>query len=91
MNRFVSKKFVAWLISLAVLTLILIIALTTQTFNMAMTFFMSIGIATIAGLTLGYVLSQRKLDTVQALMSNVLNNTPTDVKVIETNKKDNDE
>lgn len=68
MSNFNSKKFFAFFVSQFVLAGLLGFALTTQTFTWPMTLFMSIGILGIVCLVLGYVLSQRKLDTVKEIM-----------------------
>jgi drug/metabolite transporter (DMT)-like permease len=73
MENFNSKKFAAFLISLIVLTTLLGFALFTQTFTWSMTMFMCIGILGIVCLVLGYILTQRKLDTVKTLMSDLIN------------------
>ena len=57
-----SKKFIAFFFTILVVAGILIAALLTQTFNLAMASFMSIGIAGICALGIGYVLSQKALD-----------------------------
>lgn len=72
MSNFNSKKFMAFLISLVVLTIILMFALVTQTFTWSMTLFMCIGILGVVCLVLGYILSQKKLDTVKELMSDLV-------------------
>lgn len=72
MSNFNSKKFMAFLISLVVLTIILMFALVTQTFTWSMTLFMCIGILGVVCLVLGYILSQKKLDTVKELMSDLI-------------------
>jgi hypothetical protein len=74
-GNFNSKKFVAFFVSLAVLATILIIALFTQVFVWPMALFMSIGILGIVCLVLGYILSQRKLDSVKEIMSNLVENS----------------
>ena len=72
MQNFNSKKFVAFFISLAVLAGILVTALLTQSFVWAMALFMSIGILGIVCLVLGYILSQKKLDSVKEIMSGLV-------------------
>lgn len=72
MRNFNSKKFIAFLISLFVLAGLLGVALFTQTFVWAMALFMSIGVLGIVCLVLGYILSQKKLDTVKTLMSDLV-------------------
>lgn len=72
MKNFNSKKFIAFLVSLFVLAGLLSVALFTQTFVWAMALFMCIGVLGIVCLVLGYILSQRKLDTVKELMSDLL-------------------
>jgi hypothetical protein len=59
---FQSKKFIAWLISLAVMGGIMVYALYSQTFVMAMALFMSVGMMAIGAISIGYVLSQSALD-----------------------------
>ena len=68
-----SKKFICFLISLAVLAAILVTGLVTQSFVWAMALFMCIGILGVVTLSLGYILSQRKLDSVLPLMNNLIN------------------
>lgn len=72
MSHFKSKKFIAFLLGLLVLAGLLATALVTQTFVWAMALFMSIGILGIVGLVLGYVLSQKKLDTVSVMVNSLL-------------------
>jgi drug/metabolite transporter (DMT)-like permease len=72
MSNFNSKKFIAFIISLVVIAVLLGFALYTQTFTWSMTLFMCIGILGIVCLVLGYILSQKKLDTVKELMSSLI-------------------
>jgi uncharacterized membrane protein len=72
MENFNSKKFAAYFLSLLVLTGLLGFALYTQTFGWPMAAFMSIGILGIVSLVLGYILTQRKLDTVKTFMVSYL-------------------
>jgi len=57
-----SKKFIAFFVSLAVMAGILIVALVTQTFGIAMSAFMSLGMAAIAVMCISYVNKQGTLD-----------------------------
>lgn len=68
-----SKKFIAFFVSLAILATILIIALFTQTFGWPMVTFMSIGIATVGFLCIGYVLSVAALDKYSNSIKGIIN------------------
>ena len=57
-----SKKFIAYFFSSLLLGGILIAALMTQQFTLAMSAFMSVGIFSISCLAIGYVFSQATLD-----------------------------
>lgn len=73
MSNFNSKKFIAFLVSLFSIVGLLGFALYTQTFVWAMSLFMCIGILGIVCLVLGYILSQKKLDSVKCVISDLLN------------------
>ena len=66
------KKFIAFLLDLIFLTALLGFALYTQTAVWSLSLFLCIGILGIVCLVLGYVLSQKKLDTVKELMKGLI-------------------
>jgi cyanate permease len=86
MGNFNSKKFVAYFLSLLVVAGLLGIALFTQTFGWPMAAFMSIGIIGIIALVLGYILTQRKLDTVKTFITSYLSKE--NIENVETDKTD---
>jgi len=77
MENFNSKKFAAYFLSLLVIAGLLGFALYTQVFSWPMATFMSIGILGVVCLVLGYILTQRKLDTVKTFMTTYLKKVDT--------------
>lgn len=57
-----SKKFISFLFSALLIAGILIMALITQQFSLAMSLFMCIGIFGLVFIAVGYILSQAALD-----------------------------
>jgi predicted ferric reductase len=86
MENFNSKKFVAYFLSLLVIAGLLGFALWTQTFSWSMAVFMSIGILGIVALVLGYILTQRKLDTVKTFITSYL--AKENINNVDANKTD---
>ena len=86
MGNFNSKKFAAYFLSLLVIAGLLGVALFTQTFGWPMAAFMSIGILGIVALVLGYILTQRKLDTVKTFIISYLSKE--NIDNVETDKTD---
>jgi hypothetical protein len=69
---FQSKKFIAFVFSMVIITGILVVTLLTQSFTWALAAFASIGIIGICTLAVGYILGiaslEKFLDTVKSIV-----------------------
>jgi uncharacterized membrane protein len=67
-----SKKFIAFFISMLMIAGVIITTLFTQAFAWPLFVFMGIGMLGLVCLPLGYILNQRKLDSILATMNKLV-------------------